>query len=135
LDGYYCPFNLTSKNESLLGTYSSDETRIMYLVVDYCNQTVLDRRNPEENKTCKSIDNINKILGSVIIYFYGMNSYFDPEEFIDSPIKTSVVLKVFTVNEGINNENLYNLRQSNAILYDSYFSSGLSMVNYTYYDF
>lgn len=99
----------------------------MYLVIDYCNQTVLDRRNPGSNKTCHSVSEINAILPSVLIYYYGMNSFFDPDEFLLSPIKTSVFLKVFTVEEGVNNEALYNLKQQNAILYNSYFSSSMSV--------
>jgi len=79
------------------------------------------------NKTCKSIDEINQLIPSTRIYFMGMHQFFDPDEFSSDPVKSTVVLKVFSVDAGINNQNLYNLKQQNAILYNSYFSNGFNV--------
>jgi hypothetical protein len=81
------------------------------------------------------VPEIDEVMDITRVYFYGMHSYFDPDEFIESPIKTSVILKVFTVNTGVNSQQLYNLKQMNAILYNSYLSTSMGFENYTYYDF
>ena len=61
----------------LQGGYESQELLLLQINVDYCNQTFLNLQSPGQNKTCKSIEEINKILPLIWVYEYKKNYYLD----------------------------------------------------------
>ena len=68
------------------GSFASQTSKFIQVAVRDCNQTYL---NVQYNytKQCANASEIARVSSLLKLYFVSENSYFDPEDLSDNPIK------------------------------------------------
>eukprot|EP00347_Sterkiella_histriomuscorum_P006039 403354296 len=103
---YLCPtkdFQL-----KLQGTmYNSSKTAyLIYVTVDYCDQEVLDIRNPNKNLKFKTELETDEILPYMNIFFAYISQYFDHNNYSENPIVNNIQLNYWPLNKFISNNQM-----------------------------
>eukprot|EP00347_Sterkiella_histriomuscorum_P001005 403373704 len=128
---YLCPkkdFEL-----KLSGTTSSKSAHIIYATVDYCDQDVLDERNPGRNLKCKTQEQTDEILPFMNIFFAFITQYFDHNNYSNDPIVSNIQLNYWPLNKLISNNQMMKYTRNKVTTKDSWLTTNLFSNDYTYY--
>eukprot|EP00347_Sterkiella_histriomuscorum_P014517 403360576 len=128
---YLCPtkdFQLKLK-----GTTSSKSAHLIYVTVDYCDQKVLETRNPGKNLKCKSELETDEILPYMNIFFAYISQYFDHNNYSENPIVNNIQLNYWPLNKFISNNQMMKYTKNEVTTRDSWLTTNLFSKDYTYY--
>eukprot|EP00347_Sterkiella_histriomuscorum_P007133 403350137 len=131
--GWYCPKDFVM---FLQGKIESSDKRMMRVRVFPCQNstTPLSNNGSQKSQTiCKPYEEIYRVMSQTTINVAFINSYFDEDEFVKSPVKHEV--KQFFYNFDFNQSyaKLMYIQKSNVITKDSWISSLFGYQNYEFY--
>eukprot|EP00347_Sterkiella_histriomuscorum_P020349 403338149 len=128
---FWCPRQNFSLK--LTGSSSSEISNMIYITVDYCSQTQLERLFPGQNKKCKTIDESNQILAFTSVYFAILTQYFDGNQFEKAPIVDNIQTFYYPLNEMISYNQVFKYSLNYAITQDSWLANAYDNKNLTYH--
>eukprot|EP00347_Sterkiella_histriomuscorum_P004199 403361367 len=117
----------------LSGTTSSKSANLIYVTVDYCDQAVLDYRNPGKKLKCKPQKEADEILAYMNIFFAFITQYFDHNNYSDNPIVNNIQLNYWPLNKYISNNQMMKYTRNQVTTKDSWLTASLFSNDYTYY--
>lgn len=88
---------------NLRGSFSAKKSLYLQLKVNYCTKDYLNKKYPNQNKTCKPIDEINRVIDDFVVDVPVMMQYFDEAEFELNPLKSKLEYFYFYLNSNIKN--------------------------------